>query len=130
MISTAVRGYHVFLLTWSPTIGDKFVCHHETNNVYDTHAMGVYYDKKLVGHLPKEVSRYFHFFTEHNGPEISGQVTGNRRHCREAGGMEIPCTLTLTGSKPTVGKLKQFIEGLKSSSIVILNPVATRHTIE
>ena len=96
------------------------MCHHEANNMYDTHAMGAYVGDKLVGHLPKEVSRYFHLFILHNEPEISGEVTGNRRHCYEAGGMEIPCTLTLTGSKQTVGKLKQLIERLNSSSVVIM----------
>lgn len=118
-IATAVRGYHVFMSTWTPTVGDKFVCIHEENNTHDTHAMGAYDDKKLVGHLPKEASRYFHFFTLHNGPEISGEVTGKRRHCSEAGGMEIPCILTLEGSKRTIEKLKQLIKGLNSSSIVI-----------
>ena len=98
-IATAVRGYHVFSTTWSPKIGDKFVCHHELNNTHDNHAMGAYYDRKLVGHLPREASRYFHLFTLHNEPEISGEVTGKRRHCSEAGGMEIPCTLTLTGRR-------------------------------
>lgn len=65
----------MFMSTWTPTVGDKFVCIHEENNTHDTHAMGAYDDKKLVVHLPKEASRYFHFFTLHNGPEISGEVT-------------------------------------------------------
>lgn len=118
-IATAVRGYHVFLSTWSPTIGDKFVCHHEANNKYDSHAMGAYVGEKLVGHLPKEVSKYFHFFTLHNEQQVSGEVTGNRRHCKEAGGMEIPCTLTLTGTKQTVEKLEQLIKRLNISTVII-----------
>ena len=47
--------------------------------------MGVHFSGKLVGHLPKEISRYFHYFTLHDG-DIQGEVIGARRHCHEAGG--------------------------------------------
>lgn len=116
MISTAVRGYHVYKDVWSPELGHKLECQHEPMNVHDSHAMGVYYNKKLVGHLPKDISTYFHFFTIHSG-EVRGEVTGPRRYCKEAGGMEIPCKLTATGGKKMVERLKQLIVALNSSSI-------------
>ena len=67
--ATAVRGYHVFQVSWSPMVGDELVCKHERNNCHDAHAMGVYCEEKLVGHLPKEVSKYFHYINYSQGRE-------------------------------------------------------------
>ena len=118
-LSTAVRGYHVYKDIWSPTTGDEFVCKHEENNSHDAYAMGAYCNDKLVGHLPRELSRYIYFFLLHDG-KISGNVTGRRQHCSQAGGMEIPCMLHLTGSKRIINRIKQLIKALNSSSITIV----------
>lgn len=99
-VETAIRGYHVYQGLWSPVVGELFVSLHQSDNTSDSHAMGVYSQNNLgllVGHLPREMSHYCHFFTLHEG-KISGKVTGSRRHSSEAGGMEIPCLLTFTGS--------------------------------
>ena len=119
VLSAAIRGFHVYQDIWSPNLGDKFECTHEESNTKDTHAMGVYFSGKLVGHLPKEISRYFHYFTLHGG-DIQGEVIGARRHCHEAGGMEIPSKLSVTGNQKIVEKLKQLIIALNSPSICIM----------
>ena len=49
--------------------------------------------------------------------DIQGEVIGARRHCHEAGGMEIPSRLSVTGNQKIVEKLKQLIIALNSPSI-------------
>ena len=78
VIQVAIRGYHVYQTVWIPIIGEHFISLHESGNSSDSHAMGIYCDSNpgvLVGHLPKEISRYSHYFTLHDG-KISGEVTG------------------------------------------------------
>ena len=124
VIQTAVRGYHVYRSVWVPTYGEEFVSLHESGNVADPHAMGVYCDANpgfVVGHLPKEISRYCHYFTMHDG-KIRGEVTGPRQHSdTEKGGMEIPCLLTFSGRRNMIRTLKNFFEELHSSHIVIIS---------
>ena len=77
-----------------------------------------------MGHLPREVSRYFHYFMVHNNKQlISGEVTGPTK---EAGGMEKSCKLTLIGSKKTVDKLKQLIGGASAASEATLSSCQSR----
>ena len=117
-VETAIRGYHVYQTVWKPAIGEEFISLHEKENGHDPHAMGVYYEGKLVGHLPKEASKYCHYFTLHNG-NIRGRVTG-RRKSSPAGGMEIPCLLTFAGSERIVTKMKQLLQDLDSASVKVL----------
>ena len=72
----------------------------------------------LLGHIPKEISRWSSFFIDHNG-FIEGIVTGARRYSEEAGGMEILCELTFTGKRSHVSKLKRLIENLNSMVIEV-----------
>ena len=124
VVQTAVRGYHVYQVVWIPTIGEHFVSLHESGNSSDTHAMGVYCDSSpglLVGHLPKEISRYCYYFTLHDG-KISGEVTGPRQHSGiSSGGMEIPCLLTLSGRASHIRRIKQFIETLSSPFVIVVS---------
>ena len=57
VLSAAIRGFHVYQDIWSPNLGDKFECTHESNTK-DTHAIGVYFSGKLVGHLLKVFSLF------------------------------------------------------------------------
>ena len=42
MLSSAVRGFHIYKEHWSPAIDDTFVCWHEPHNSHDIYATGVY----------------------------------------------------------------------------------------
>ena len=125
VISTAVRGYHVYQTVWVAAVGEVFVALHEAGNSSDPHAMGVYAESNpgvLVGHLPLEISRYCHYFTIHEG-KISGEVSGPRQYSQtlENGGMEIPCLLTFSGRRRNIRRLKEYFEGLSSNSVLVLS---------
>ena len=55
-----------------------------------------------------------------HGGTIEGLVIGSRRHCREAGGMEIPCRLTFTGKKKYMARLRHLIISLNSQTIFVV----------
>lgn len=118
-VESAVRGYHIYKAMWTPNFGEEFISLHQSGNTHDQHAMGVYIeDKLLVGHLPREMARYCHYFTLHDGT-IIGTVSGRRRHSSTAGGMEIPCILTFKGRRKTIKQLKKLLEELNTPSVVI-----------
>ena len=69
-IRTAVRGYHVYKVSWAPTVGEEFVCYQEHANEHNRHVVAVYKDgdsNNVLGHLPKEFSQVAYLFLEHDG---------------------------------------------------------------
>ena len=118
-IRTAVRGYHVYKDSWTPTIGEEFVCRQERRNVHDRHAVAVYGggDGTLAnGQLPREFFHADFFFLEHDG-SITRKVTHKQRYCCERGGMEIPCQLTFSWKRKHSKKLKRFFDTHQFSCI-------------
>ena len=72
-------------------------CGSQERNRHDRYAMTVYRDQEpgvIVRHLPREIAKACYFFTIHGG-QITGEVTGHRLHCDEAGRLEVPCRLKL-----------------------------------
>ena len=56
-----VKGYHAYKDVWDPYLQDEFTTKHERHNPHDKYAVAVLpvdaEDKKVVGHLPKEISK-------------------------------------------------------------------------
>ena len=51
--------------------------------------------KRIVGHIPREISRVLSYFIAHGG-EAKCVVKGERQHSPlPQGGLEIPCSITL-----------------------------------
>lgn len=124
VVSSVIRGYHVYRARWEPYLGEEFVVLHEMHNDNDVHAMAVYRIDEVpglvVGHLPREISRITHHFVRHEG-KIKGTVTGMRKHCYEAGGMEIPCQLQFTGSSRNISRLKRIFEEMDIPCVRVLS---------
>ena len=60
-VEVTVRGYHAYLDSVSVRIGEILTCERELDNPHDKYAVAVKtQDGKLVGHVPKELSRLFH----------------------------------------------------------------------
>ena len=91
-----------------------------SGNPYDDYAIAAYQvgGDLVIGHLPREISRWSAFFLNHGG-SIEGTVSGVRRYSRVAGGMEIPCKLVFQGKKRHITKLKRLIDSL--NSLVVYN---------
>ena len=57
VISSAIRGFHVFKDIWKPSIGDKLTCEREFDDCFDKFAIKVVNNGETVGHLPSEFSK-------------------------------------------------------------------------
>jgi hypothetical protein len=99
---SCIRGYHVYHDIWTRTLEECLVCEQQAENLHDRYAVSVMKDGAVhaVGHLPKKISRLSSLFIGHGG-RITVTVTGQQQHLHDLpqGGMEIPCSLSLSGSK-------------------------------
>ena len=68
-ILCGLRGFHVYSDKWKPRIGERISIVHEKRNIHDINAMA---GKKhlpgtlapsIIGHLPKEISRYTRYIS-------------------------------------------------------------------
>lgn len=95
---SAIRGFHVYRKSWTPEKGEMLDCFYESNNIFDLFAIKVCQrdSDKIVGHLPKEISRITKFILD-RGAVISAEISCN--HYRVSplvqGGIEIPCNITI-----------------------------------
>ena len=51
-IHSFLRGYHVYMEIWTPVVGEILVLKREPTNRHDIHAVVIYRDTKIVGHVP------------------------------------------------------------------------------
>ena len=88
--SAAVRGYHYYGSIWFPEKEDQLDCSQDFGNVFDVFAIKP--DGKVVGHLPREISRATKFLLD-RGAQISAMLTSTdyRRSPLVQGGLEIAC---------------------------------------
>lgn len=75
---SAVRGHHVYKRMWTPRIGEVLEVDVERGNIHDRYAVSVLKEGTVVGHAPRELSRYLWFFID-NGGRITCEVTGRRK---------------------------------------------------
>ena len=107
---------------WDPSIGDNFKVLHQPENEHNHHAMAVFSVEDpgvIVGHIPREILRISHYFTRHDG-KITGEVSGVRRHCREVGGMEIPCAWQFSGTARNIQILRRTLEDLALPTVSVI----------
>ncbi len=112
-----LRGYHVYRNTWIPHRDEILSVKHEEENPFDRYAIAaVKRDhgnprEKIVGHLPKEISRLVWFIILH-GARVSLKIIEetHRRSPLVQGGLEIPVlvTLTMDYSENNQAKIEKF----------------------
>ena len=100
VFSGAVRGFHVFKMSWKPEEGETLECLHEENNPYNVFSIKICQSnnaQSVVGHLPMEISRITKFIIQ-RGSRVQATVTGKhyRRSPLIPGGREVPSLVTLT----------------------------------
>ena len=58
-----VRGYHAYMNIWNPKLGDNDVeVKHGVNKEHDKFAIAIFNSKRIVGHVPKNLSKFFYQF--------------------------------------------------------------------
>ena len=111
-VSSCIRGYHVYGITWTAVLGEQLLCDREPANVVDRYAVAA---KKpgtsaIVGHLLKKISRRCSMFILRGGT-VRATVTGRRRYSSDLaqGGLEISCKLTFRGEPKEIHKLRKSV---------------------
>ena len=106
-----VRGYHIYKDVWDAVIGEELQCERKRDNERDRYAVAVKKDGKIIGHLPRKISRPCSLFLR-RGNEITCRVTGHRRYSIDLpqGGLEVPCVLRFEGQAKEIAKLKKFVK--------------------
>lgn len=100
-IACASRGFHVYRELWKPKLGQKLQIDQEIGNIHDPFAIslgakivGKLTDNEIVGHIPREISRFCHYFINYGGKlEARVTCTKYRPSPIPSGGLEIPILL-------------------------------------
>ena len=100
-IACAIRGFHVYRELWEPKLGQKIQIDQEIGNIHDPFAIslgakivGKLTDNEIVGHIPREISRFCHYFINYGGKlEARVTCTKYRPSPIPSGGLEIPILL-------------------------------------
>jgi len=73
-IDCASRGFHVYRELWRPKLGQNLEVKQEVANLHDPFAVslgakipGNLTDFDIVGHIPREISRFCHYFLNYGG---------------------------------------------------------------
>ena len=56
VISSCIRGYHIYQDRWTPVNDEELRCQRERGNIQDLHAVAVLKDDIVVGHVLRKIS--------------------------------------------------------------------------
>lgn len=105
--NSCIRGYHIYRTIWTSQIGEVLTCEIEPNNPHDKFAVSVKKGADIVGHVPREITKVFHYFIKRSGI-VTCEVTGSKQNL--GNGLEIPCVYTLKGEEKNVKKLPGLLK--------------------
>ena len=120
-IICACRGFHIYRSIWSPKLKQMLQVEQELGNVHDPFAIsfgakipGKLTDFEVVGHIPREISRFCHYFINYRG-KLEARVRNMmyRPSPIPSGGLEIPILLVVkkgTSSSAVFQKMENFIK--------------------
>lgn len=140
--SCGIRGYHEYKTSWAPVLNEVLPVKHESTNCHDRYAIAVM--KRLpgtlvasvVGHLPREISRFTYFIIVH-GAKVSCKVVNvhHRRSPLVQGGLEIPCEVIVememtNKNSLAIDKYKQLVSDQYQEPVEGKFPDATQEILE
>ena len=85
-----VRGYHAYADNWTPVIGQTLVLKREPTNSHDVHAVAVYYDNNVVGHIPYNLAPKVSALLKRDFNKGFAEITGERVDRGAGYGLEVP----------------------------------------
>ena len=60
-LDSFIRGDHAFMDIWKPKVGDENFClKSENENQHGKFAVAIVLEERIVGHVPKNLSKIFH----------------------------------------------------------------------
>ena len=102
ILSSFIRGYHIYKKHWPPLVGDILSCLSESDNKYDqAAAVAVMSHNQIAGHVPTVLSGIFTKFLLTGS--ISAKVTGSLLD--RGYGLEVPTDYIFYGNKECIDEL-------------------------
>ena len=77
LVNCCVRGYHVYGVSWTPSVGEQLETFCEAGICHDKYTVAVTKENsgEVIGHIPRNISHTSWYFIKSKG-EITGEVTG------------------------------------------------------
>ena len=109
-----ILGYHEYQRNWIHFVGEKLTRRMVPENVMDKYTVAVINNDTEVGHLMKgEGGKFaktiFYFLRSDELNSCTSVVTGRAVNKKDGKGIQIPCKLTLSGSKIFIEKVQKLI---------------------
>ena len=102
-LDSFVRGYHAYTGIWKPKVGNENFClKSENKNQHDKFAVDIVLEERIVGHVPKNLSKIFHQFMKIPNCTIKWKVTGKSVNPGVVYGLEIPVQYRFIRAKKSV----------------------------
>ena len=111
-INSYIRGYHVYVDIWAPTVGESLLVKPEPTNPNGKKAVAVLKDATIVGHVPKNLAPRLFLFLRRDVNKAFAEVTGERVNRGAGYGLEVPCTYRLYGPQVYIDRMKQLVDEL------------------
>ena len=82
-VNSYIRGYHVYVDIWAPTVGESLLVKPEPTNPNDKKAVAVLKDATIVGHVPKNLAPRLFLFLRRDVNKAFAEVTRERESTEE-----------------------------------------------
>ena len=104
-----IRGYHAYLDTWTPVVGETLLLKREPSNEKDSSAVAVMKEDVIVGHVPYNIASVIFQFLRRDCNKGFVEVTGSKVNRGAGYGLEIPSTYRLYGPRPYTDRVQQIL---------------------
>ena len=105
-IQSFMRGYHAYMDSWTPVIGQTLLVKREPTNPKDKNAVAIYEEHSVVGHVPYNLAPYLSRFLARDVNKVFAEVMGEKVNRGAGYGLEIPYVYRICGTKTYVDKMK------------------------
>ena len=103
VIEDCFGSLNAYMDIWTPKVGDENICLKlENDNEHDKFAVAVLFEERVVGHVPKNLSKLFYQFLKIPNATMGCKVTGKRVNRGAGYGLEIPVQYRFNGAKKAV----------------------------
>ena len=92
-----------------PTLGEKLSTATKPENHHDKYAVKVLKENEVVGHIPRDISKYCTSALFLGGGTIKCEITG-KRQSKRGNGLEVPCKYTVKGPFHMISNVEKIIK--------------------
>ena len=105
-----IHGYHDYKDIWTPETGEVLEVEAEPSNPHDPMATAVKKNGQVVGHVPRSLACYTHFFLLRQGNQSVCEVTGSSVNRGAGLRLEVPCFYHFDGHQNFIRKLQDSLK--------------------